>query len=476
MASYATLDAHSRNCSACIRQRAEQGPGPRKLSHAHHHHAHKKASLPSGRGGGDTGDTKPLSRSSSVSLVRRSNSCLSSSSLASSYREEAEAGATYLTPTQRKNQEIRRVRLELERANNLLLAKDREITMLKKEVAALKESQHPSSLQDSWTADTESAADSGNCEEVDPAWDTAGDTAGAEQLPEARVEESLASAKLETDNIDFELMESALREEEEYRHQLEEDNQELRDQVAGTREEVRRLQEARAEEVARLRSLHAEEVLAARRESQQKVEELIIELAESSMRCARQQDAIEQRQARIEQLSREAADTRDTLARRQEMEQEHTTKDTTPHTKDTSEQYLNINQSSGKHMENVSSQTTELTLAHASAQTEPGLKPRLVEAGVGTELCSWQPAEAGNTDTVRRGTEPRDSSDNSDNSLHYTYQFLRRSIYYYITDKDNRAYHLKSIQRLLEFSEAELVSMHQAGTATRPPIQPLKRY
>ena len=471
MASYATLDAHSRNCSACIRQRAEQGPGARKLGHAHHHHAHKKASLPSGRGGGDTGDTKqdtkPLSRSSSVSLVRRSNSCLSSSSLASSCREEAEPGATYLTPTQRKNQEIRRVRLELERANNLLLAKDREITILKKEVAALKESQHPSSLQDSWTADTESAADSGNCEEVDPAWDTA----GAEQPPEARLEESLATTKLETDNIDFELMESALREEEEYRHQLEEDNQELRDQVAGTREELRRLQEARAEEVARLRTLHAEEVLAARRESQQKVEELIIELAESSMRCARQQDAIEQRQARIEQLSREAADTRDTLTRRQEVEQEHTTKDTTPHTKDTSEQYLNINQSSSKHMEHVSSQTTELTLAHASAQTEPGLKPQQVEAGVGTEPSTWQPAH-----TLKRGTEPRDSSDNSDNSLHYTYQFLRRSIYYYITDKDNRAYHLKSIQRLLEFSEAELVSIHQAGTTARPPIQPLKRY
>ena len=464
MASYATLDAHSRNCSACIRQRAEQGPGQRKLGHAHHHHAHKKASLPSG-------DTKPLSRSSSVSLVRRSNSCLSSSSLASSCREEAEPGATYLTPTQRKNQEIRRVRLELERANNLLLAKDREITILKKEVAALKESQHPSSLQDSWTADTESAADSGNCEEVDPAWDTAGDTAGAEQQSEARLEESLGTTKLETDNIDFELMESALREEEEYRHQLEEDNQELRDQVAGAREELRRLQEARAEEVARLRTLHAEEVLAARRESQQKVEELIIELAESSMRCARQQDAIEQRQARIEQLSREAADTRDTLARRQEVEQEHTTKDTTPYTKDTSEQYLNINQSSTKHMEHVSSQTTELTLVHSSAQTEPGPQPRQVEAGVGTELCSWQPA-----DTVKRGAEPRDSSDNSDNSLHYTYQFLRRSIYYYITDKDNRAYHLKSIQRLLEFSEAELVSIHQAGTTPRPPIQPLKRY
>ena len=223
--------------------------------------------------------------------------------------------------------------------------------------------------------------------------------------------------------------------------------------------------------MARLRTLHAEEVLAARRESQQKVEELIIELAESSMRCARQQDAIEQRQARIEQLSREAADTRDTLTRRQEVEQEHTTKDTTPHTKDTSEQYLNINQSSSKHMEHVSSQTTELTLAHASAQTEPGPQPRQVEAGVGTEPSTWQPAEA-----VKRGTEPRDSSDSSDNSLHYTYQFLRRSIYYYITDKDNRAYHLKSIQRLLEFSEAELVSIHQAGTTARPPIHPLKRY
>ena len=123
----------------------------RKHSHAHHHER-KKVSLP--------GDKRRISGSSS-SLMRRSNSCLSSSSMTSSFREESSTDcSTYLTPTQRKNQEIKKIRLELERANNLLLSKDKEITLLKKEVTALKESKDPSNLQDSWIAETESAADS----------------------------------------------------------------------------------------------------------------------------------------------------------------------------------------------------------------------------------------------------------------------------------------------------------------------------
>ena len=61
--------------------------------------------------------------------------------MTSSCRDEQEisvSNSTYLTPTQRKNQEIKRIRLELERANDMLLSKDKEITVLKKEIAALK--------------------------------------------------------------------------------------------------------------------------------------------------------------------------------------------------------------------------------------------------------------------------------------------------------------------------------------------------
>ena len=46
------------------------------------------------------------------------------------------------------------------------------------------------------------------------------------------------------DNIDFELMENALREEEEYRHKLEEDNRELNDTLADLREQIKRTKES----------------------------------------------------------------------------------------------------------------------------------------------------------------------------------------------------------------------------------------
>ena len=62
-----------------------------------------------------------------------------------------------------------------------------------------------------------------------------------------------------------------------------------------------------------------------------------------------------------------------------------------------------------------------------------------------------------------------------DNKIHFTYQFLRRSIYYYITDKDNRDYHLKSIQRLLEFSDEELSTIHLTRNHQKR-IAPTKKY
>ena len=105
MSNYSTLDAHSRNCSACILQREKMGSGGgEQRKHSHHTLSHtntldrKKTSLP--------GEKRKLSASNS-SLIQRSNSCLSSASMGTSFREETGEGAVaaYLTPTQRKNQE-----------------------------------------------------------------------------------------------------------------------------------------------------------------------------------------------------------------------------------------------------------------------------------------------------------------------------------------------------------------------------------
>ena len=42
-----------------------------------------------------------------------------------------------------------------------------------------------------------------------------------------------------------------------------------------------------------------------------------------------------------------------------------------------------------------------------------------------------------------------------DERMAVTYQFLRRSVFYFLTDKTNSAYHLRTIQRLLDFSDKE---------------------
>ena len=346
------------------------------------------------------------------------------------------------------------MRLELEKANSVIATKDREIMILKKEVAALKESQNPNNLQDSWTAESESAADSGNCEELH-AWEE------HDQLAESSTEPS------KIDNIDFELMETALREEEEYRHKLEEDNKNLTENISDLRVEMEKMKDSHEEELLKLKSSYSEDVIDARKESNLKVEELIIELAESSMRCARQQDTIEQRQLKIDELLKEISDNSEKIIKLEEAVKENKTKESS---KDCEQ--LNPAKEEDKYL----SESTSFTSAFC--QTDLLTKDILTQTD---DLVVHQPPNDAATEEITdysqdiAGEVHKKSESTCDNKIHYTYQFLRRSIYYYITDKDNRAYHLRSIQRLLEFSDAELNSSvkYSRQPSTAPPT---KRY
>ena len=118
-----------------------------------------------------------------------------------------------------------------------------------------------------------------------------------------------------TDNIDFELMEPTLREEEEYRQKLEDDNQKLQLNVSNLKEEIQRLKDNHIEEVSLLKKSQNDNICIVKKELHQKVEKLINELAESSMRCARQQDTIEQRQLKIDELLKEINDQKDDISK-----------------------------------------------------------------------------------------------------------------------------------------------------------------
>ena len=59
----------------------------------------------------------------------------------------------------------------------------------------------------------------------------------------------------------------------------------------------------------------------------------------------------------------------------------------------------------------------------------------------------------------------------ADEKVHFTYQFLRRSIFYFLTDKENSGYHLRCMERLLEFTEGERAAIESSRGAKTPSVR-----
>ena len=59
----------------------------------------------------------------------------------------------------------------------------------------------------------------------------------------------------------------------------------------------------------------------------------------------------------------------------------------------------------------------------------------------------------------------------TDERVHFTFQFLRRSIYYFLTDKENSGYHLRCMERLLEFTEGERAAIETSRGAKTPSVR-----
>ena len=194
MSNYSQLDAHSRNCGSCLRQRnGGVGPGAEDWNK-------KKSSLP-------CTVTRRISDISSLNKMRRSASSLSYSDFGSGGDHDPTSDpSTYLTPTQRKNNEIKRLKYELNKAHEQIHDKNSEITSLRSELCKLKEVLSPDH------GESGSIPDSGNCED---------------HCEDSENETNTRSAML---GIDFELMESTLQEEEESRQQLQAEVEKLQEQ------------------------------------------------------------------------------------------------------------------------------------------------------------------------------------------------------------------------------------------------------
>ena len=76
--------------------------------------------------------------------------------------------------------------------------------------------------------------------------------------------------------------------------------------------------------------------------------------------------------------------------------------------------------------------------------------------------------DAGPGPRVRRTDE---DEVRTDERVHFTYQFLRRSIFYFLTDKENSGYHLRCMERLLEFTEGERAAIETSRGAKTPSVR-----
>ena len=462
MSKYSSLDAHSRNCPSCIRQRdGDTGGG-----------TWKKHSLP----------CRKLAESSGVK-IKRSSSSLSSADIGDR-KEESFDGSTYMTPTQRKNNEIRRLKAELNKANDIIQAKDKEIISLRNELVKHKGGLSPDNCEAS------SIPDSGNCDDVD-----------SEQEPETRTA---------LQNIDFELMESTLREEEETRLQLSTENRDLRTEQehlelqlqelrTGHEDEVQHLQESRREQIEQMNQAH-----------NQRLEEILAELADSALRYSRQQDLIETKQSKIDKLSEHTEGLNSQIHQLQsdtvrmsrlnseleidinrlKLDKENsssivvdktTNNDFAVEKLEAKLEYSNTIISSlqsqiSKQQEQFHQQQhqreQELQGQAEQAEAKYLKTSNVTDAAVQTSVpvCVDKVNQVDPWEEEFPGPDPSTAAATAkkDNDVRMTYQFLKRSIYYYLTDKDNKEYHLKCMERLLQFSEGEkqIIDQHK----------PLKKY
>ena len=442
MSKYSDLDSHSRNCSSCIRQRDST--------------AGKKYSAP----------CRKLTESGTK--LRRSVSSLSSADIA---KEDNQESTTYQTPTQRKNNEIKRLKAELNKASDLIQAKDREIICLRNELVKYKGGVSPDNCE------ATSIPDSGNCEDPD-----------SEQEPETR-------SVLQ--NIDFELMETTLQEEEETRQQLTVENHRL----TVENERLRLEQKQFGEQLIQLAASHEDQVLNLKESFEverdrmkakhnTRVGEILEELADSSLRYSKQQESIDNKQGKIEDQSRRIEELNSQLCQLKTdsaaMNKYQTNLEQTISNlkQDLSGQNNSSEACSPGEMAKLEAQLESSNLIITTLQsqinkrisdssetkylTRPDLEDRSVQTVAPLLLDKvnqadfWQEYLADN-----RGarTVP---SDAKGSDIAVTYEFLRRSIYYFLTDKENKAYHLKCIERLLQFTEGEkqIIDQHK----------PLKKY
>ena len=205
----------------------------------------------------------------------------------------------------------------------------------------------------------------------------------------------------------------------------------------------------------------------------EKLEEVLKELSESTLRCSRQQSIIENHQDMISQQATQIEELKSAnITLKAELDKNVAALvNHAGHDGDNNKDSGEITQlrdeiiSLQKHL--VSSKDTvallQAKLAESSLLTTQLQQQQLVSQPENEKIemstQTWRTPGIDNISQVNieelladSPLHPASSGDQgpSTETILLTYQFLRRSVYYFLTDVTNRPYHLKSIERLLQ--------------------------
>ncbi|KAL9922822.1 uncharacterized protein LOC119635550 isoform X2 [Glossina fuscipes] len=203
------------------------------------------------------------------------------------------------------------------------------------------------------------------------------------------------------------------------------------------RQELIRLYEQRIEDLIRNQDANTSEI---KRTNNDRIEALLQKLAECNTRYADIVPDYEHAKERIRELEKQLEDLQRKLVEHEEKQKQ---------------MYLHMYQK-GQEAERIARADQVLELAHRAPQNKVSINELL------HQLQSTQD-ELENIRTIyRRLLEAQKNRTHVDPEV--TLQFLKSAVYYFLTDKENSQGHLQAIESILDFSEAEKQNINKART------------
>ncbi|XP_030383544.1 uncharacterized protein LOC115631051 isoform X2 [Scaptodrosophila lebanonensis] len=376
-----------------------------------------------------------------------------------------QVGADYLTPTQRAQRQIRRLKELLCIARQDLEQKDTEILRLTREVVELRlfkaSLSSPEERSASSDAVTVREAELKTSQDVSPIVDMVDEVNAKcsprhlvrQQHQQQQQQQLQMSAEMQSSYADSGHFEdlttsSVHSKDSQTQHDADACASATPDAADGgetganslenyelQRQELIRMYEQRIEELIRTQDSAASDL---KRSHNDKVEALLQKLAECNTRYADIVPDYEHAKERIRELEKQLEDLQRRLVEHEEKQ---------------NKMYLHMYQQ-GQEAERLTRADQALELAHRQPDSKVSITELL------HQLQSTQD-ELENIRTIyRRLLEAQKNRTHVDPEV--TLQFLKSAVYYFLTDKENSQGHLQAIESILEFTEAEKLKISQA--------------